>query len=249
MANLVYLNLEKIILMHLIYKKYSFGAVLVLLIVSGCSPLKKYQPSDRQWALPEIRTFEELDAVNDYDKDAILFIGSSSIRLWKTLAEDMAPFPVIQRGYGGAHFRDMVFFTDRILADHQLSMVVCFVANDISGSSKDASPQDVLKLFKLFVKQVREKHPTIPILQIAITPTLSRWEHWGEINQVNELIKSYCEKTNNLYYVDTVSTFLNDEGQPKSEWFIGDQLHLNSQGYEVWNGLIKSEVERLKTLD
>ena len=114
MANLVYLNLEKIILMHLIYKKYSFGAVLVLLIVSGCSPLKKYQPADRQWALPEIRAFEELDAVNDYDKEAILIIGSSSIRLWKTLAEDMAPFPVIQRGYGGAHFRDMVFFTDRI---------------------------------------------------------------------------------------------------------------------------------------
>ena len=59
----------------------------------------------------------------------------------------MKPFSVIQRGYGGAHFRDMVFFTDRIMSDHQLSMVVCFVANDISGSEQDGTPQEVLKLF------------------------------------------------------------------------------------------------------
>lgn len=235
--------------MGFINKKYSFGGLVLLLFISGCSPLKKYKPSGRQWALPEIKAFEQLDAIQDYNQDAILFIGSSSIRLWKTLAEDMAPYPVIQRGYGGAHFRDLVFFTDRILADHELSMVVCFVANDISGSPKDATPKEVLKLFKLFVKQVREKHPDIPILQIAITPTLSRWEHWVEINQANELIKSYCENTKHLYYIDTVPTFLDAEDQPKSAWFIGDQLHLNTKGYEVWNSLIKSEVERIKALD
>jgi hypothetical protein len=119
--------------------------------------LKKYDPKDRAWALPEINAFEHQNATTDYSEDAILFTGSSSIRLWKTLAEDMVPYPVIQRGYGGAHFRDIVFFTERILADHSLSMVVCFVANDISGSPKDESPKEVLSLFKLFVKKVREK--------------------------------------------------------------------------------------------
>ena len=215
----------------------------------SCSPLKKYDAKDRAWALPEIEAFEKLDETRVYPDDAILFIGSSSIRLWKTLEEDMKPFNVIQRGYGGAHFRDMVFYTERILADHKLSMVVCFVANDISGSSRDGTPKEVLGLFKLFVKQVREKHPTIPILQIAVTPTKSRWKYWDKINQVNNLIKAYCEKRENLYFVNTVPAYLDKDGQPKPEWFVSDQLHLNTEGYEVWNGLIKSEIERVKALN
>ena len=215
----------------------------------SCSPLKKYDAKDRAWALPEIEAFEKLDETRVYPDDAILFIGSSSIRLWKTLEEDMKPFNVIQRGYGGAHFRDMVFFTERILADHKLSMVVCFVANDISGSSRGGTPKEVLGLFKLFVKQVREKHPTIPILQIAVTPTKSRWKYWDKINQVNNLIKAYCEKRENLYFINTVPAYLDKDGQPKPEWFVSDQLHLNTKGYEVWNGLIKSEIERVKALN
>ena len=88
--------------------------------------------------------FEKLDSQVNYPDDAILFIGSSSIRLWKTLDKDMEPYNVIQRGYGGANFRDVIYFTERILADHKLKMVVCFIANDISGSSDDGSPREVL---------------------------------------------------------------------------------------------------------
>ena len=220
-----------------------------LAVLTSCASLKKYNAEDRAWALPEIEVFEVLDSTTDYPDDAILFVGSSSIRLWKSLEKDMAPYPVIQRGYGGAHFRDMVFFTERILADHKLSMVVCFVANDIRGSSQDGTPKEVLRLFKNFVKQVREKHPTLPILQISVTPTLSRWEHWTEIKKLNELIKAHCEKTDNLFFMDTTPTFLNAEGQPKPEWFIKDQLHLNTKGYEVWNSLIRPEIERVKALE
>ena len=233
------------------YKINSWSMLYFVLILSifSCAPLKKYSPENRAWALPEIENFEALDATEKYSDDAILFIGSSSIRLWKTLEADMQPYPVIQRGYGGAHFRDMVFFTDRILADHKLSMVVCFVANDISGSPQDGTPKEVLRLLKLFVKQVREKHLNIPILQIAITPTKSRWKYWDEINQVNALMQAYCNKTDNLYFINTVPTFLTANSEPKPEWFVQDQLHLNAKGYEVWNKLIKSEIKRIKTLN
>ncbi|MDG1911224.1 MAG: GDSL-type esterase/lipase family protein [Flavobacteriaceae bacterium] len=227
------------------------STLFVILVVglfasTSCSPLRKYKKKDRKWAYPEIQAFEQLDKTQTYAADALLFIGSSSIRLWKTLEEDMKPYPVIQRGYGGAHFRDMVFFTDRILADHSLSMVVCFVANDISGSNKDGTPQEVLMLFKHFIKQVRAKHPSIPILQVAITPTQSRWSVWPQIKRVNELIKAYCEETENLYFINTVPEFLDEKGQPKTQWFVGDQLHLNQKGYEVWNRIIKGEIEKVK---
>lgn len=225
----------------------SFTKILSLfflsLLVSSCALTKKYPEQDRMWAYPEIQAFEQQDAEVAYPDNALLFIGSSSIRLWKTLEQDMAPYPVIQRGYGGAHFRDMIFFTERILANHDLQMVVCFVANDISGSPKDGTPKEVLRLFKYFIKQVRTKHPEIPIMQIAITPTQSRWNKWSEINEANELIKAYCAKTSNLYYIDTVPEFLDTKGQPKPEWFVGDQLHLNKTGYAVWSTIIRAAVE------
>ncbi len=226
----------------------SILGIILLLWMIGCSPLQKYKETDAAWALPEIEAFEALDASTQYPDDAILFIGSSSIRLWKTLATDMAPYHVIQRGYGGAHFRDMIFFTDRILADHPIRMLVCFVANDISGSPKDGTPKEVLQLFKYFVKQVRAKHPEIPILQIAVTPTQSRWNHWSKINEVNQLMQSYCEQTPNLYFVNTVPTYLNSEGKPKTEWFVKDQLHLNAAGYEVWNRIIKAKIAEVEAL-
>ena len=137
--------------------------------------------------------FEKLDKEVDYPDNAILFIGSSSIRLWKTLDIDMSPYPVIKRGYGGAHFRDIIFFTERILSDHDIKMVVCFVANDISGSPNDGTPREILRLFRYFIKRIRLKHPLIPIMQISITPTKSRWKHWHKINKVNHLIQAYLQ--------------------------------------------------------
>ena len=85
----------------------------------SCISLKQYPLESYSWVAPEVRQFEALDQTQEYPDNAILFIGSSSIRLWNTLEEDMKPFPVIKRGYGGAHFRDIIFYTDRILADHQ----------------------------------------------------------------------------------------------------------------------------------
>ena len=220
---------------------------IILLILSilffSCSLVKKYPTDDRLWALPEIEAFEKLDEEVDYPDNAILFIGSSSIRLWKTLDIDMSPYPVIKRGYGGAHFRDIIFFTERILSDHDIKMVVCFVANDISGSTNDGSPREILRLFRYFIKQIRLKHPLIPIMQISITPTKSRWKHWHKINKVNHLIQAYCRKIENVYFINTVPEFLDKNGRPKSEWFVGDQLHLNKTGYKVWNKIIRTAIE------
>ena len=83
-------------------------------------------------------------------ENALLFLGSSSIRLWETLAQDMSPYPDIQRGYGGAHLRDAIFFTEALLGDHQLAMIIGFIANDIKGDPADESPAKVKRLFKFF---------------------------------------------------------------------------------------------------
>jgi len=87
----------------------------------------------------------------------------------------MAPYPVIQRGYGGAHLRDAIFYTEALLGDYQPAMIVGFIANDIKGDPADESPAKVKHLFKFFLKQIRKRHPATPFLWVEITPTKSRW--------------------------------------------------------------------------
>ena len=220
------------------------GILLALLtLLFSCSPLKRYTKENYAWVVPEIEQFKRLNA-QDQPKNALLFVGSSSIRLWETLARDMAPYPVIQRGYGGAHLRDAIFFPDALLGDHQPSMIIGFIANDIKGTLDDESPQRVKRLFKYFVKQVRERYPDVPFLWVEITPTKSRWAQWEEIALLNKKIKAYCDKTEHLYFVETAEAFLSDEGYPRTELFVEDQLHLNAQGYALWSSLIKNEIEK-----
>lgn len=221
----------------------TFLTVALIFSIISCSPLKQYSSDTYAWASPEIEAFKTLDTTTTYPKKSLLFLGSSSIRLWDSLAEDMAPYPVIQRGYGGAHLRDAIFYTDALLGNHDPSMIIGFIANDIKGDPADESPRKVKRLFKFFVDQIRKKHPTIPFLWVEITPTKNRWAQWKQIERLNKKIKTYCEKTDNLYFVATTEAFLNAKGLPKTELFVEDQLHLNAEGYALWSSIIRKEIE------
>jgi hypothetical protein len=220
--------------------------LLISVIIVSCSPLRKYQslPEVKAWE-SDIQQFEQLDKSETYPDDAILFAGSSSIRLWSTLAEDMAPFNVIQRGYGGAKLSDFAVYASRIFDPHQCKAIVIFVANDITGGDQDKSPEEVAALFRNVLKTIRKKHPVTPVFWIAVTPTASRWKVWPEIRQASTLIRSICESRDNTYFIRTDYAFLGPDGQTINELFRDDRLHLTAKGYAVWTGIIKSELERV----
>jgi hypothetical protein len=214
--------------------------------VISCSPLKVYRdlPEVKAWE-PEIAKFEQLDKTAQYQGDAVLFAGSSSIRLWTTLAEDMAPYPVIQRGYGGAKFSDFAVYAGRIFSTHKCSAALIFIANDITGNENDKSPEEVKKLFLSVLKTFRKTHPETPLFYIAITPTSSRWSAWPEISRTNELIREECENNRNTYFIETSFAFLDEAGKPDDSLFVSDKLHLNSEGYRIWTSIIKSELDKV----
>jgi hypothetical protein len=214
--------------------------------ILSCSPVRKYQslPEVKAWE-NDIQKFERLDKSERYSEDAILFAGSSSILLWSTLEKDMAPYQVIQRGYGGARLSDFVVYAGRIFDPHPCKAIVIFVANDISGSDKDKSPQEVSRLFRNVLKTIRKTHPETPVFWIAITPTASRWKVWPEIEKANNLIKDICDKKTNAYFIRTDYSFLNESGKPNDELFRTDRLHLSDKGYAVWTEIIKKELNRI----
>lgn len=207
-------------------------------------PARSFQqtPDILSWE-KDIRNFEHLDSAETYPADAILFAGSSSIRLWATLSRDMAPYPVIQRGYGGAKWSDLEFYAPRIFYPHPCRAIVLFVANDINGGADDKSPEEVLQLFVSTLAIIRDRFKDVPVFWITTNPTSSRWRAWPAIFRTNNLLIRHCLASDNTYYIPTDLAFLGPDGKPKDELFKEDKLHLNDRGYAVWTDIIKRELD------
>ena len=193
-----------------------------------------------------IVAWEKKDQTQVADESSILFIGSSSIRLWESMPKDMAPWKTVGRGYGGAKFSDLAVFAPRLLAAHHPRGVVVYVGNDITGKpEQDKKPDEIVRLFGVVVGAIKKQVPQAEIFLIAITPAPSRFKVWPETQEANKQLKAYCEKDSKLHFIETHPSYLTAEGQPRPELFVKDQLHQNQDGYQIWSGIIRKELERV----
>ena len=225
-------------------KKYHFVLLaLVLALFTTCYPVSRYIQPDPvlQWE-SAIRKFDSLNAVEYSDANTLLVTGSSSVRIWDSIHTDLAPFQVMQRGYGGAKLSDLNYYAHRIIKPHQFKAILVFVANDISGSEDDRIPREVLQLFKTLVRQIRERNPDTPVCWIEITPTPKRWHVYKQIHEANTLIRKYCERNEDLHFIETSDAYMTSEGLPDSAYFRKDMLHLNREGYLKWTERIKASL-------
>lgn len=194
------------------------------------------KPDAWDWSIVR---FETQDRLHPPSPGAIVFTGSSSITFWKTLEQDMAPLPVINRGFGGSKIQQIAHYADRIVIAYNPRAVVLFAGtNDIAGS-RPKTAQQVLKGYLAFVKTVQSALPQIPIYYISITPTPSRWKLWPIVLEANRLIQAYTETDLRLHFIDLTPSILNPDGMPNRSLFRIDRLHPNAKGYTVWTRIIK----------
>lgn len=194
----------------------------------------------------EVSQLEAKDKKEVADQDSILFIGSSSIRLWDSIKTDMLPWKAVQRGYGGAKFSDLAVLAPRILAAHHPKAVVIFVANDITGNAKtDKTSNQIVRLLESVVNDIRKQAETSTIFVIAITPTPSRFKVWPEIQQANHAMEEFCKSKERMHFIATQNDYLSAEGQPRAELFKDDKLHQNTSGYKIWSRIIKEHLEEV----
>ena len=196
-----------------------------------------------------IRKLEEKNKVEDPVPGGIVYYGSSSIRRWDTVSQDMAPWPAIQRGYGGAKLPDILYYSPRILCPHlgelnpkRCKAIVLFVGNDIAGKDTDGSPQEVADRFARLLSWIRRQDPTMPVFWIEVTPTNSRWNSWPQVEEATRLIGNIIDNDVNAHLISTAGSFLGLDGKPRSELFVKDQLHLNADGYRQCRGQLFTEI-------
>lgn len=226
--------------------KTSSLSVLLILLLSGSflktADAQSVEDPDPLRFQEEIDNFKEFDSKNTFPEGAILFVGSSSIRFWKT-AEAFPNMPVINRGFGGSHFSDLQYYYDDLVLPYDPSVVVLYEGdNDVAGGkSNDQIYEDYLE----FVDRLTSDFPDVKLVFVPIKPSSSRWEKWPQMKRENERIKAHMDQNENFYFVDLWTPLLGSDGTPDDSLFRDDLLHLNADGYAKWNTAIRPTLEML----
>ena len=186
-----------------------------------------------------IEGLEKQDASESHPDDAVLLLGSSSIRLWETADQQMAPYHVIRRGYGGARYSDLVVFARRLIEPHRFRAMVVFVGNDIAGSEEDATPEEIEPLVRQVVQIARAHQPKATIFLVEVTPTPKRFHLWPRIRRFNAMLREVALTESHTQFIATAERYLDQDDRPIATLFRDDQLHLSRSGYDIWSTLIR----------
>jgi hypothetical protein len=179
----------------------------------------------------EITAFEQQDKTNLPPKDSLLFTGSSTIRLWKTLAQDFPNHQVVNRGFGGCEIVDVTHFADRIIFPYRPKMIFLRCGgNDLYGGK---SAEQVFADYQEFVRVVQAKLSETEIVFIGLSPSIARWSQHEKERELNELATKYSESRTHLKYIEDYDIVLGPDGKPRPELFVSDKLHFSAEGYKL----------------
>jgi lysophospholipase L1-like esterase len=211
-------------------KKHDHHVLIFLAATICCASVRAADGANR-WD-EAIRKFEEQDAAKPPAPGGVVFVGSSSIRMWD-LKKSFPDLAAVNRGFGGSQLADAVHFAHRIVTPYKPRLVVLYAGdNDIAAGK---SPEQVVADFRRFVKTVREKSPEARIAYIAIKPSLKRWSLVEKMREANRQIAAIAERDERLHFVDIDAPMIGEDRMPRPELYARDGLHLSEEGYQVWS--------------
>ena len=201
----------------------------LVLLLASLAPLQA-KPSTTRFD-GEILAFEKSDATNPPPKNAILFIGSSSIRMWKTLAKDFPNHTVINRGFGGSEITDSTHFAERVIFPYEPKLIVFYAGGNDINSGKSA--ELVFENFKKFAAGIHAKLPKTRIAFIAVAGNPSRWKQLDRIRKMNDSVERLAQDHPLIDFINVFPHMLGADGKPMPEIFLSDKLHMNAKGYAI----------------
>ncbi len=220
----------------------SISLIIITSFIINCGPTPPAAPQevivDPLRFSDVVAGYKSADSLQKPRPNSVLFVGSSSIHGWKTLAADFPEINVLNRGMGGSHMSDLIYFMDDIVFPYRPNAILVYEGdNDIAAGK---TPEKVLSDYNIFVEKVLEKWPGKPIFFISIKPSLARIEYMETMAKANALIKARTEEADNLYYIDVFTPMLGEDGTPRPDIFGHDGLHMNEIGYALWTKEIKA---------
>jgi lysophospholipase L1-like esterase len=218
-----------------------FTGLTLALALAACASVSRVElpaPTPGAPFAAEIERFRALDGEAAPARCQVLFVGSSSIRMWSTLAQDMHPYPVINRGFGGSTIADVNLYFDTVVAPYRPRAIVFYAGeNDIENG---ATPAQVAASFEAFMRRKRAELGATPVYFIALKPSLARQGRLPQQSEANRLIRRMADRARDLVFIDVAPGMMQD-GAPRD--IFTDRLHMNVEGYAHWTRLVRAALD------
>jgi lysophospholipase L1-like esterase len=187
----------------------------------------------------EIAAFKKEDSISFPPKNAILFTGSSSFRMWTDVQSDFPGYTIINRGFGGSTLPDVIRYANDIIIPYRPKQVVIYCGDNDLASSDTVTAKVVARRFQKLFYTIRKELPNANISYVSIKPSPSRMHLMDKMRQANTLIKRFLKKQKNASFIDVFTPMLGTAHQPKQDIFLEDNLHMNKKGYAIWQKAIQ----------
>ncbi|MGO3127775.1 MAG: SGNH/GDSL hydrolase family protein [Luteimonas sp.] len=227
---------------HPVFRRFGLRCATALLaagLLAGCATsggMPTLDPvSSPEWATDMAR-FAAQDAATPPPERPIVFTGSSSVRMWETLAADFPDVTVLNRGFGGSQVRDAVWYADEVALRYRPRQIVLYAGDNDIAEGRSAT--QVLADTQAFVTRVRASQPGTPIALLGIKPSPSRANLLDVQRDANTALRDWAATQRNVAYVDVFTPMLDADGVPREDLFIADRLHMNAAGYAMWRDII-----------
>ena len=190
----------------------------------------------------EIAAFEARAKTDPPPQNAILFLGSSSIRKWNTLARDFPGHTVINRGFGGSQISDSIYYFDRIVLPLHPKIIVFYAgSNDIAVGKK---PETVVNDFETLARKMESELPGTKLAFISIATSPSRWRQVEKVKAANRGIADFISHDQKLALINIFNAMLDSDGKPRPDLYVADRLHMTAKGYAIWTSIIAPYLDK-----
>lgn len=194
---------------------------------------------------PSFKAFAEADVANPPNKGGILFVGSSIFRQWASVADDMAPLPVLNRAFGGSRTADQLAHFAQVVPPYAPKVIVYYCG---SNDLKAAAPEDPATIFsrvRQFSERVQQVQPGTRLIYVSSTRSPDRVSRWEQVDHFNALVRAYCAATPYHTYVDVNPALIDHNGHPRLDLYKDDKLHFHPPSYAHFTAVIKPVLHRV----
>lgn len=195
---------------------------------------------------PSFKTFAEADRANPPRKGGIQFVGSSIFRQWASVANDMAPLPVLNRAFGGSRTSDQLARFDQVVLPYAPKVIVYYCgSNDLKAGATPENPADIFGRVREFSERVQKAQPGTRIIYVSSTRSPDRVSRWEQVDHFNALVRAYCAGTPHHTYVDINPALVDHNGHPRLDLYKDDKLHFHPSSYAQFTAVIRPVLQRV----
>lgn len=220
-------------------KRIPAGVAVLITCLVACKDTAQTTLVPRAHSYEEaVREFKIQDSLSFPPEKAILFIGSSSFTLWKNVQSYFPGYTIINRGFGGSTLADQLYYANDIILPYKPKQIVIYCGeNDLAFDGVSAT--EVFERFKKLFGIIRDKFTDLPLIYISMKPSPSRRHLFSQMSEGNKLISDFLATQKNSVFIDVYSKMLHESGEPISDLFLSDSLHMSTRGYAIWQKAIE----------